>query len=176
VTAAHKFPGEALAFYPSFLKDAVGPSVIDGSYVVVDVGSGEALGQIGTIGSPRSATVEIGYGMNAAVHGRGIATAATGAIVTLLASNGSVNTVTARTLATNPASGRVLEKNGFSVIGRKTSDEGDLLIWSLAAAHPSPRIGVARHAQAVTMARRVEGGQSSINAATAASDTPRRVR
>jgi [ribosomal protein S5]-alanine N-acetyltransferase len=130
-----EFPGEALAFYPSFLKDAVGPSVVEGSYVVVDVGSGEVLGQVGTIGSPRNATVEIGYGMNAAVHGRGIATASVKAIVRLLASNGSVETVTARTSVSNPASGRVLEKIGFRVIGRETCDEGDLLIWTLATAH-----------------------------------------
>jgi ribosomal-protein-alanine N-acetyltransferase len=130
-----EFPGEALGFYPSFLEEAVDGSVIEGSYVVVDVGSGEVLGQVGTIGSPRNATVEIGYGMNAAVHGRGIATDAVGALVTILASNGSVDIVTARTSVTNPASGRVLEKNGFSVTGREKSDEGDLLVWTLATAH-----------------------------------------
>ena len=126
-----EFPGEALAMYPTFLTQTVERSVVDGSYVVVDVGSGEVLGQVGTIGSPRNATVEIGYGMNAAVHGRGIATIAVSAIVTFLASSDSVETVTARTSVTNPASARVLEKNGFVVTGREQSDEGDLLVWTL---------------------------------------------
>ncbi|MCU1365812.1 MAG: family acetyltransferase [Ilumatobacteraceae bacterium] len=129
-----EFPGEALAFYPTFLEQAVGGSIVEGSYVVVDIGSGEALGQVGTIGSPHRATVEIGYGINAAFHGRGIATAAVSAIVTLLASNGTVDVVTARTSVTNPASGRVLEKNGFGVTGREESDEGELLVWALATA------------------------------------------
>jgi RimJ/RimL family protein N-acetyltransferase len=37
--------------------------------------------------------------------------------------------VVARTAVLNPASGRVLEKNGFVVVGRQDSPEGELLVW-----------------------------------------------
>jgi ribosomal-protein-alanine N-acetyltransferase len=125
-----EFPGDALDLYPGFFDSTIDEPFVDGSYVVVDIDRGEAVGQVGTIGAPHDAEVEIGYGMNADVHGRGVATAAVAAIVSLLTSGGSVQRVIARAAVANPASGRVLEKNDFHVCGRESSDEGELLVWA----------------------------------------------
>jgi RimJ/RimL family protein N-acetyltransferase len=125
-----EFPGDALVLYRRFLDALDDDPIVAGSYVVVDPATGEVVGQVGTMGPPGGEDVEIGYGMNRAVHGRGAATAAVRALVTLLASTGSVTWVIARTAVANPAIGRVLEKNGFEVTGRQDSDEGELLVWA----------------------------------------------
>ena len=125
-----EFPGDALVLYRGFLEATDDDSVVAGSFVVVDAVTGEVVGQVGTMGPSCDEEVEIGYGMNRAVQGRGAATAAVRALVAFLASTGSVARVIARTAVANPASGRVLEKNGFEVTGRQDSDEGELLVWA----------------------------------------------
>ena len=102
-----EFPGDALALYPSLLRAAGQAGSVDGSFVVVD--SNRVL---------------------ASAHGRGIATAAVAMLVETLRTRTDVGSIVARTAVANPASGRVLEKNGFVVTGRATSDEGDLLRWT----------------------------------------------
>lgn len=125
-----EFPGDAIDLYPRFLEAAGDSGTIEGTFVVVDPRDGEVVGQLGTLGPPTGTEVEIGYGVNASAQGRGVATAAVGVLVEDLLARPGVGRVVARTAVTNPASGRVLEKNGFTIAGRESSDEGELLVWA----------------------------------------------
>jgi [ribosomal protein S5]-alanine N-acetyltransferase len=66
--------------------------------------------------------VEIGYGLAAAYRGQGFGTEVVAAVSDWLLAQPSVSTVRARTLPTNAASRRVLEKAGFTSVGT-TEDE-----------------------------------------------------
>jgi RimJ/RimL family protein N-acetyltransferase len=125
-----EFPGDALALYPRFLTTVGEDAAVDGTYIVVDPSDGEVVGQVGTLGPPEGDEVEIGYGINPSAQGRGIATASVAALVETLRARRGVGSIIARTAVANPASGRVLEKNGFAVTGRAASDEGELLVWT----------------------------------------------
>lgn len=123
-----EFPGEAIVLYPRLLEQA-GNGAVPGSYVVVDLDSDEVVGQLGTMGPPEGEEVEIGYGINASAWGRGVASTAVGELLVVLDAHPGVGRVVARTAVLNPASGRVLEKNRFVVVGREDSSEGELLVW-----------------------------------------------
>lgn len=127
-----EWPGDALVLYPGLV--AAGAPVADLAFVIVDTRAHEAVGQIGTAGPPAGGVAEIGYGVNRSRRGRGIATAAVGLLLDVLAARADVTTVTARTAVANPASGRVLEKNGFVPTGRAESAwDGQMIVWTLAA-------------------------------------------
>jgi ribosomal-protein-alanine N-acetyltransferase len=132
-----EFPGDALVLYRRLLDVAV-EGIVDGMYVIVDLDSREAVGQLGTMGPPTGDPVEIGYGINASASGRGIATSAVAALMSLLEARPEVGSVVARSAVDNPASGRVLEKNGFLVTGHEDSDEGELVVWHRRKAAPLP--------------------------------------
>ena len=104
-----EFPGDAIVLYPRLLEQA-GNNAAAGSYVIVDLDTGEVVGQLGTMGPPEGEEVEIGYGVNASAWGRGIASKAVGDLLALLDTRAGVGRVIARTAVVNPASGRVLEK------------------------------------------------------------------
>jgi len=124
-----EWPGDALVLYPGLV--AAGAPVNDLTFVIVAVDAREAVGQIGTAGPPDGGEAEIGYGVNRSWRGRGIATAAVGLLLDALAAHPDVTTVTARTAVANPASGRVLEKNGFTPTGRAESAwDGELIVWT----------------------------------------------
>jgi RimJ/RimL family protein N-acetyltransferase len=77
------------------------------------VADGEVVGDIGFHGpASEDGTVEIGYALVEAVHGRGIATAACADVLEKAWSDGA-RTVIAETEPDNVASRRVLIKNGF---------------------------------------------------------------
>jgi [ribosomal protein S5]-alanine N-acetyltransferase len=91
-----------------------------------------AVGLMGFKGQPdANQSIEIGYGINASHHRQGIATEAVGALVDWTLESGFAKRVTAETLETNLASGRVLEKNGFTRFGERfdTEEGGNLLLW-----------------------------------------------
>ncbi len=95
----------------------------------------EALA-IGTIGFKNAPTetkeVEIGYGINSSHWGLGLASEAVQALVTWAFETGYATRVTAKTAVNNPASMRVLEKNGFTRVGSDYDpDDGDLIVWAL---------------------------------------------
>lgn len=93
--------------------------------VVTD--DGLVVGGVGFHGSPdEEGRAEIGYSIAAPFRGRGLATAAV-AQVRALPSLAAVTALTAHTDADNPASQRVLERNGFVRDGE--DDEG--LRWRL---------------------------------------------
>jgi [ribosomal protein S5]-alanine N-acetyltransferase len=92
-----------------------------------------AVGTIGFKNTPAEAReVEIGYGINASHWGLGLASEAVQALITWAFETGYATRVTAKTAVNNPASMRVLEKNGFTKVGTDYDPEdGDLIVWAL---------------------------------------------
>jgi predicted acetyltransferase len=73
---------------------------------------------------------EIGYGVAATRRGQGFATAAMAALIHLAREDRNLAGFTAETSAKNPASQRVLEKNGFCSTGtRMDAEDGELRTW-----------------------------------------------
>ncbi len=109
-----------------------------GVYRLVERASGATVGTAGFFGPPDgSRAVTIGYGMVEQARGRGYATAAMAALVSVCRAAGGVDVVKADTEVDNFASRRVLEKNGFSQVGRS----GSLLLYELRLATDGTRPG-----------------------------------
>jgi [ribosomal protein S5]-alanine N-acetyltransferase len=87
----------------------------------------ELVGWGGFKGPPDAGVVEVGYEIAEARQGRGLATAATRAMVAEAFADDRVSTVIAHTLAESTASNRVLEKVGFSYEG-EVSEDGEV-VW-----------------------------------------------
>jgi predicted O-methyltransferase YrrM/GNAT superfamily N-acetyltransferase len=120
------WPGDVL---PMFSRWS-GSDVVRRNFGVVDPFAAQALGAIGVKGEPDAeGSVEIGCGLAPAARGRGVATAAVGLLLDELRADPAVRRVTAQTVLANAASRRVLEKNGFALVGLSHDDEdGDLLV------------------------------------------------
>lgn len=74
--------------------------------------------------------VEIGYGIAPERRGHGFAASAVGLLLALARADGRIKMVAAETAVDNPASQRVLEKNGFTRIGgRIDPDDGAVFCW-----------------------------------------------
>jgi RimJ/RimL family protein N-acetyltransferase len=84
------------------------------------------VGTVGCKGPPVDEggrqVVEIGYGVVTSRWRRGIASEAVGLMLGWLRSLGRVTHVRAHTLEGDPASGGVLRKNGFELVGKATED------------------------------------------------------
>lgn len=79
---------------------------------------GRIIGDMGTHGPPDAdGCIEIGYSLAPAARGKGVGTAAVGALVGRLASVPGVRVVTAITGTGNVASRRLLERQGFRCTG-----------------------------------------------------------
>jgi ribosomal-protein-alanine N-acetyltransferase len=87
----------------------------------------ELVGWGGFKGPPRDGVVELGYEIAESRRGRGLATAATRAMLAEAFADEQVTTVIAHTLAEPGPSNRVLEKAGFRFEG-KTREEGEI-VW-----------------------------------------------
>lgn len=88
----------------------------------------EVVGCISLKGAPVSGEVEIGYGIAPSRRGRGHASAAVACILNALARAGL--RVRAETSASNRASERVLERNGFSRCGERLDEVEEVLtVW-----------------------------------------------
>jgi RimJ/RimL family protein N-acetyltransferase len=93
-----------------------------GPFLVARADDGVVVGEIG--GSFVAAgTVEIGYAIVASEWGRGHATAAVRAMVEHVRGIGDARRIVAHAPYDRPASGRVLEKAGFTLAG-EVEDEG----------------------------------------------------
>lgn len=79
-------------------------------------------------GTPVLRHVEIGYGVAQAQEGRSYASAGVARMVEEAFAHGGVDAILAETSVHNPASQRVLEKNGFHRTGRREDPEDGLLI------------------------------------------------
>jgi ribosomal-protein-alanine N-acetyltransferase len=126
-----EWPGEALDLFPLWLaRREATPQQDDWGGTVIDRSDLVAVGQMGFKGPPdQTLSVEIGYGINASYQGRGYATEMAGALVAWALNQPEVRKVTAKCLADNTASIRVLEKAGLRRIGSGSDVEGRMIMW-----------------------------------------------
>jgi ribosomal-protein-alanine N-acetyltransferase len=96
----------------------------------------ELVGWGGFKGAPRTGVVELGYEIAESRRGRGLATAATLAMISEAFADARVRVVIAHTLPEPNASNRVLEKAGFSFDGAQR--EGDQEVWRFSLDRPDP--------------------------------------
>jgi len=96
------------------------------------VSEGEVVGLCSYRRVPSNGCVEIGYGIAESRRGRGHATRAVAAMVRIAKHDSEVKTLIAETSTGNPASARVLEKNGFEQTGtRLDPEDGKVAMWQL---------------------------------------------
>ena len=77
--------------------------------------------------------IEIGYGVADAAQGSGVCSRAVADLIRWAQDDDRVSLIRAETGATNPASQRVLEHNGFAVVSQRVdTDDGELLVWERA--------------------------------------------
>ena len=89
----------------------------------------EAVGMISFTKQPAPWIFEFGYGVAPSREGRGHTSAAVASLVDFARELGLG--LTAETSVANPASQRVLEKNGFVATGTRTdAEDGDLITWA----------------------------------------------
>jgi RimJ/RimL family protein N-acetyltransferase len=94
------------------------------------VSDGEVVGLCGYRRPPRAGSVEIGYGIAESRRKLGHATHAVQAMIELAQADPQMRSLTAETSVHNPASERVLEKNGFERTGnRHDAEDGELTGW-----------------------------------------------
>ena len=101
------------------------------SWMIIE--GGEIVGLISLLGGREQPpeTVEIGYGVAASREGRGFASRAVRSLLDIFQSEG-VKTIVAESSVTNPASERVLVRNGFSPAGeRDDAEDGRVIQWRL---------------------------------------------
>jgi RimJ/RimL family protein N-acetyltransferase len=96
----------------------------------------ELVGWGGFKGPPNDGVVEVGYEIAEARRDRGLATAATRAMVAEAFADERVTAVIAHTLPERNASNRVLEKAGFRFDG--AAQEDDELVWRFSLTRPAP--------------------------------------
>ena len=94
----------------------------------------ELVGWGGFKGPPRDGVVELGYEIAESRWGRGLATAATRAMLAEAFADDEVTLVIAHTLPERNASNRVLEKAGFVYDGE--AREGGEVVWRFSHARP----------------------------------------
>ncbi|MBC8290198.1 MAG: GNAT family N-acetyltransferase [Planctomycetes bacterium] len=101
-------------------------------YLVISTQTSTLVGLCGFKGNPSEGTVEIAYGTISEFEGRGFATATATAMVEIARNSGEVSTVIAHTLPEKNASGRLLEKNGFTMTGAaEDPEDGPVWRWEL---------------------------------------------
>jgi ribosomal-protein-alanine N-acetyltransferase len=95
----------------------------------------ELVGWGGFKGPPAGGTVELGNEIAESRQGRGLATAATRAMVAEAFADQRVGAVIAHTLPERNASNRVLEKAGFRFDGE--ARDGDRAVWRFSLERPA---------------------------------------
>jgi RimJ/RimL family protein N-acetyltransferase len=94
------------------------------------VSDGEVVGLCSYLRPPENGTATIGYGVAEKRRRLGHATRAVAAVIRAAEADPQVQILTAETSVNNPASSRVLEKNGFCRAGTRVDPEdGDLIVW-----------------------------------------------
>jgi RimJ/RimL family protein N-acetyltransferase len=122
-------PTEVLAMLRGI---AAGISAADDRPVAWLVGeSGAVVAMISFTRREADGRYEIGYGVAPGHQGQGVMTRALAVLLPLLAAQGH-HGLTVATSVDNPASQRVLEKNGFVRTGRRDDPEdGALITWAI---------------------------------------------
>ena len=91
----------------------------------------QVLGLLSLVKPPQGdGAIEIGYGVADAAQGGGVCSRAVADLIRWARDDGRVTLIRAETSTANPASQRVLEHNGFIVVGKRIDGEdGELLVW-----------------------------------------------
>ena len=98
--------------------DSGAAAVLPTVWLIVRRADGRIVGDLGTHGPPGSdGCVEIGYSLAPSARGQGIGSAAVAAFVGSLAAVPGIRRITAVTAAQNTASRRLLERQGFRIMG-----------------------------------------------------------
>ncbi len=129
-----EWPGDALGFFPNSIKNLeANPDAPQWGGFIVERKSLEVVGGMGFKGGPNEqGEIEMGYGINPAWHNKGIATEMAAALVQWAFMRNDVTKILAETNVDNIASQRVLEKNNFVQVGKRTDPEdGELIVWAL---------------------------------------------
>lgn len=126
-----EWPADPLGLYPYWIAQREAhPDRDDWNGIIIDRDGLVAVGGMGFKGLPdESGTVELGYNVIPSYRGRGYAAEMAQALVSWALEQPNVRRVTAECLEDNAASIRVLEKSGFTRIGRRLHDEEPLLLW-----------------------------------------------
>lgn len=122
-------PPEVLSMLAD-LAEGIRPGFTPAAWLVAL--EGELIGLVSLIAAPSDGEARIGYGVAPTHCGRGAASAAVGEVVAWAKADARVQRLYAETGIDNPASQKVLVRNGFSQVGRRTDPEdGDLICWRL---------------------------------------------
>ena len=98
--------------------DSGAAAVLPTVWLIVRRADGRIVGDLGTHGPPGSdGCVEIGYSLAPSARGQGVGIAAVAAFVGSLAAVPGIRRITAVTAAQNTASRRLLERQGFRIMG-----------------------------------------------------------
>jgi len=109
----------------------VAPGFSPASWLIVEADM--VVGLCSITRRPQNGSVDIGYGIAPGHQCRGAATRAIGAVVAWARTAPHVTAITAETAIDNIASQRVLERNGFEPVGKRTdAEDGPLICWRCA--------------------------------------------
>ena len=94
----------------------------------------QVLGLLSLVKPPQGdGAIEIGYGVADLAQGRGVCGRAVADLIRWAKDDDRASVIRAETGVANPASQRVLERNGFTVVRRRTdAEDGELLVWERA--------------------------------------------
>lgn len=106
-----------------------GPARAFGIRQMVERSSGLVVGGVGFFGPPADGSVEIGYGVVPSRRSRGYATEGVHAMIEFAFRQDGVQSVRAGVELSNPASVRVLEKAGMTLL-RRTADLADFAVMA----------------------------------------------
>ena len=140
VIVAEDFPTE----FSAGVARAVGQASPLGPFFIHRAVDDVVVGEIGG-GFVAAGTVEIGYAVVESVWGQGFATDAARALIGLARADPDIALIIAHTPLDRPASGRVLTKAGFTLIGEADDEHDGVPIrvygWELRLAphHPGQR-------------------------------------
>jgi RimJ/RimL family protein N-acetyltransferase len=92
---------------------------------------GLVLGLLSLVKPPKGdGAIEIGYGVAGPARGAGVCIRAVADLIRWAQDDDRVSLIRAETSIANPASQRVLERNGFAVVGQRVdAGDGELLVW-----------------------------------------------
>lgn len=125
------FGGVAVPFVLEIVRDMtqrLRAADCDASWMIV-CGS-EVVGLCSYRRPPCDGRVEIGYGVAESRQNRGHATSAVAAMLQVAAASRGLFEMTAETSVCDPASSRVLEKNGFERTGTQIDvEDGKIVTW-----------------------------------------------
>jgi RimJ/RimL family protein N-acetyltransferase len=120
-------PPEVLAMLAG-ISGSLRESIEPNAWMVLDHNRIIALCSITRLVEP--GVVNIGYGTAPGEEGRGAAKAAVAGVLAWSREDDRIRVVVAETGLANTASQRVLQANGFQVVGeRSDAEDGDLLCW-----------------------------------------------